>query len=54
MPLPAAGSVARRVDVDLMYNRDRFRPRYDGRLGRPMLLVGLGAGAGAEQGRGAA
>jgi 6-phosphofructokinase 1 len=39
--LPAAGSRARRVDVDGMYNVDRFRPRYDGRIGRPMLLVGL-------------
>ncbi len=40
--LPAKGSVARRVDVERMYNRERFRPRYDGRLGLPMLLVGLG------------
>ena len=32
---------ARRVDVDAMYNRERFRPRYDGRGGRPLLLVGL-------------
>jgi 6-phosphofructokinase len=32
---------ARRVDVDGMYNRERFRPRYDGRMGRPLLLVGL-------------
>jgi len=32
---------ARRVDVDAMYNRERFRPRYDGRIGRPLLLVGL-------------
>jgi ATP-dependent phosphofructokinase / diphosphate-dependent phosphofructokinase len=40
--LPAAGSKARRVDVDLMYNVERFRPRYDGRIGRPLLLVGLG------------
>ena len=39
--LPAAGSTARRVDVDGMYNLERFRPRYDGRIGRPMLLVGL-------------
>ena len=23
-----------------MYNRERFRPRYDGRLGEPMLLLG--------------
>jgi 6-phosphofructokinase 1 len=39
--LPAAGSTARRVDVEAMYNVERFRPRYDGRMGRPMLLVGL-------------
>jgi hypothetical protein len=24
-----------------MYNVERFRPRYDGRIGRPLLLVGL-------------
>ena len=24
-----------------MYNVERFRPRYDGKLGDPMLLVGL-------------
>ena len=40
--LPAAGAKARRVDVEAMYNVDRFRPRYDGRIGRPLLLVGLG------------
>lgn len=40
--LPAKGSVARRVDVEAMYNVERFRPRYDGRMGLPMLLVGLG------------
>jgi ATP-dependent phosphofructokinase / diphosphate-dependent phosphofructokinase len=39
--LPAQGSVARRVDVEAMYNQERFRPRYDGRIGLPMLLVGL-------------
>jgi 6-phosphofructokinase 1 len=38
--LPAKGSAARRVDVEVMYNAERFRPRYDGRLGLPMLLVG--------------
>jgi hypothetical protein len=26
-----------------MYNRERFRARYDGRIGRPLLLVGLSA-----------
>jgi 6-phosphofructokinase len=40
--LPAAGSTARRVDVPGMYNQERFRPRYDDRIGRPLLLVGLG------------
>jgi 6-phosphofructokinase len=39
--LPAAGSTARRVDVAALYNEDRFRPRYDGKLGSPLLLVGL-------------
>ncbi|HYK95480.1 MAG TPA: 6-phosphofructokinase [Candidatus Dormibacteraeota bacterium] len=39
--LPAAGAQSRRVDVDGMYNVERFRPRYDGRIGRPLLLVGL-------------
>jgi 6-phosphofructokinase 1 len=38
--LPAAGAPARRVDVEAMYNVERFRPRYDGRIGRPLLLVG--------------
>ena len=32
----------RRVDVEAMYNVERCRPRYDGRMGLPMLLVGLG------------
>ena len=39
--LPAAGAPPRRVDVEAMYNVERFRPRYDGRIGRPLLLVGL-------------
>jgi hypothetical protein len=29
------------VDVPVMYNAARFRARYDGKLGDPMLLVGL-------------
>lgn len=41
--LTETGSAARRVDVERLYNVDRFRPRYDGRLGSPMLLVGLDA-----------
>jgi 6-phosphofructokinase 1 len=39
--LQSTGAAARRVDVAAMYNVERFRPRYDGRLGSPMLLVGL-------------
>jgi 6-phosphofructokinase len=42
--LPAAGTKARRVDVADMYNEARFRPRYEGKLGDPMLLVGVGGG----------
>jgi ATP-dependent phosphofructokinase / diphosphate-dependent phosphofructokinase len=39
LPDPALGP--RKVDVATMYNQVRFRPRYDGKLGDPMLLVGL-------------
>ena len=39
LPDPALGP--RKVDVPVMYNAARFRPRYDGKLGDPMLLVGL-------------
>jgi len=39
--LQETGVEARRVNVDEMYNVDRFRPRYDRKLGEPMLLVGL-------------
>jgi 6-phosphofructokinase 1 len=39
LPDPALGP--RRVDVAAMYNEARFRPRYDGKLGDPMLLVGV-------------
>jgi 6-phosphofructokinase len=39
LPDPALGP--RKVDVPAMYNVERFRPRYDGKLGDPMLLVGL-------------
>ena len=39
-PLPAPGLGPRKVDVEEMYNTERFRARYDGRLGEPMLLVG--------------
>jgi len=39
LPDPTLGP--RKVDVATMYNVDRFRPRYDGKLGDPLLLVGL-------------
>jgi 6-phosphofructokinase 1 len=42
--LPHPGTPARRVDVADMYNEERFRPRYEGRLGDPMLLVWVGGG----------
>lgn len=39
--LPQPGLGPRTVDVERMYNVERFRPRYDGKLGEPMLLVDL-------------
>ena len=39
LPDPALGP--RKVDVAEMYDTERFRPRYEGKLGDPMLLVGL-------------
>jgi 6-phosphofructokinase len=39
--LPKRGEAARRVDVERLYNVERFRPRYDGRVGSPLLLAGL-------------
>ena len=39
--LPPPGLGPRRVDLEALYNADRFRPRYDGRLGSPLLLSGL-------------
>jgi 6-phosphofructokinase 1 len=37
-PLPDAALGARHVDVPSMYNTDRMRPQYAGRLGMPLLL----------------
>jgi len=37
-PLPGPDEHPRRVDVAVQYNADRFRPGYDGLLGRPLLL----------------
>jgi 6-phosphofructokinase 1 len=39
--LPDPGLGPRKVDVAEMYDEARFRPRYEGKLGDPMLLVGL-------------
>ena len=42
--IPEPGN-ARRVDVETMYDLNRFRPQYHSRLGRPLLLgASLGAG----------
>jgi len=46
-PLPGASLGARRLDVDSMYNLERLRPRYDARLGMPLLLgnpIGVAVG----------
>ena len=37
VPIPEPGN-PRRVDVETMYDSDRFRPQYHDRLGRPLLL----------------
>jgi len=37
-PLPDASAGARRLDAEALYNPDRFRPRYDHRIGMPLLL----------------
>jgi 6-phosphofructokinase len=38
VPLPDPGLPPRTVDVATMYNEERFRPQYSGRLGLPLLL----------------
>jgi len=37
-PLPDGSLGSRRLDVASMYNTQRLRPRYDNRLGMPLLL----------------
>jgi 6-phosphofructokinase 1 len=37
-PLPERTLGARQLDVPTMYNVDRFRPRYEAKLGTPLLL----------------
>jgi 6-phosphofructokinase 1 len=47
VPIPEPGN-PRKVDVESMYDVDRYRPQYHNRLGRPLLLgASLGEGAGA-------
>jgi 6-phosphofructokinase 1 len=42
VPIPdPASAPPRRIDVDRMYNTQRFRPRYDGRAGDPLLLTSV-------------
>ena len=50
VPLPGTEAGKRHVDVAEMYNVERFRPRYDGRLGEPLLLLGAVPYAGLEPG----
>jgi 6-phosphofructokinase 1 len=46
VPIPEPGN-PRKVDVDTMYDLDRFRPQYHNRVGRPLLLgASLGVAAG--------
>ena len=40
VPVPAPSMPKRRVDIANNYNVERFRPRYDGRMGEPLLLMG--------------
>ena len=37
-PLPERSVGARTLDVEAMYNVARFRPRYEAKLGSPLLL----------------
>jgi 6-phosphofructokinase 1 len=37
IPHPTLGS--RRVEVDTMYNTERYRPTYDRKLGLPIFLT---------------
>ena len=37
-PLPERSLGARTIDVEAMYNAERFRPRYEAKLGSPLLL----------------
>jgi 6-phosphofructokinase 1 len=39
IPEPTAG--ARQVDIEALYNTERYRPRYDDKMGKPLLLTTL-------------
>ena len=43
LPDPSLGP--RRVDVERLYDTERFRPIYSGKLGEPLLLLGTPAPA---------
>jgi 6-phosphofructokinase 1 len=38
-PIPDPKLGPRRVDVATMYNTERYRPTYDGKLGLPIFLI---------------
>jgi 6-phosphofructokinase 1 len=38
-PIPDPKLGPRRVDVATMYNTERYRPTYDGKLGLPVFLI---------------
>jgi len=38
-PIPDPKLGPRRVDIASMYNTDRYRPRYDHKLGLPIFLT---------------
>jgi 6-phosphofructokinase 1 len=42
-PIPDPALGPRRVDVASMYNTDRYRPLYAGKLGLPVFLARAGA-----------
>lgn len=42
--IPEPGLGARTVDCDRLYNGERYRPRYDNKLGAPLLLESVVAG----------
>jgi 6-phosphofructokinase 1 len=38
-PIPDPGLGARRVDIETMYNQDRFRPNYSRKANLPIFLT---------------